>query len=276
MPKVMFNHLFFLMDAKDIEAISNSKFMRDKLVAFHEEDKVIANGVRVKGIYLDGVDNMVEIMDSMAIKPLRFFDSVGFNSTVGRSGLVFSVEKLGELDQLKTILSKYQFKKYNLNIQENGKKIPWFTKLNAADSMFYRQSYVFYMIQEFRKEFYDYKHLPYSGNELTREAFNKDVADKIKDKIIKRFSGVTLKLNYYETNYFTSLFEAFDFRKVGDNRYTSPDGFTYTLKNRLANDIYSIESIEFETNSIAKKQTVNISDNVFVVVDGKKGYIHFK
>jgi hypothetical protein len=60
------------MDAKDIEAISNSKFIRDKLVAFHEEDKVIANGVRVKGIYLDGLDNTVEIMDSMAIKPLRF------------------------------------------------------------------------------------------------------------------------------------------------------------------------------------------------------------
>jgi hypothetical protein len=63
-PKVMFNHLFFLMDAKDIEAISNSEFLKNKLVAFHEEDKVIANGVRVKGIYLDGIDNTVEILDS--------------------------------------------------------------------------------------------------------------------------------------------------------------------------------------------------------------------
>ena len=94
-PKVKFNHLFFIVDANDLSAINNSDFIRNKLTAVDIDTLKANNDESWTGTYLFGIDNYLE-----------FFDSLSFgNTNEGISGLGFSVDNIGEINTVKEIFN---------------------------------------------------------------------------------------------------------------------------------------------------------------------------
>ena len=264
-PRIKFNHLYLVIDTKDLSAINNSDFIKNELAAFEIRTTNANDSESWTGTYLYGNENCFEL-----------FDSVGFLPK-GSSGIGFSVDHIGELTTLKESLDK----KYITEIFEkkrnvDGHKIPWFDELTIDDSTFNSDSRFGFWIMEYKKEYFDYKKYPYKNNTLTKEDYLKEKEVNRKNKILKRFSGVVMKLKTNEKEFLLAYFKNINYVKINENEYLSPDNFRFLIKDRALNDNNTIESLEFETTKKIGPKTIKVSANVSIIIDGKKGLFVFK
>lgn len=264
-PKVKFNHLYFVINTDDLLAIRKSDFIKNKLTSIETRTTKANNGESWTGTYLYGSENYFEV-----------FDSVGFQPK-GTSGFGFSVDHIGELNMLKEHLDKnYKTSLFNRERDFDGKKIPWFDGLSIDDSAFNSKSLFGFWVMEYRRDYFDYQKYPYKENQLTRENYLKDRAADRKEKILKRFCGVVMKLNVDEKRFLIEYFNNIKYVRLNENEYLSPDNFSFLLKNRASNDNNTIESLAFETTKKVDKQTIKVSDNVSIFIDGDRGHFIFK
>jgi hypothetical protein len=73
------------------------------------------------------------------------------------------------------------------------------------------------------------------------------------------------------------FFNSIGYEMLNDNEYSSPDHFTFLIKDRNPGDHNSIESIWFEmAGNFSGTRTSKISDHVIITIEGNKGQIYFK
>ena len=264
-PKVKFNHLYFVINTYDLEAIKSSDFIKNSLTAIETRTTKANDGESWTGTYMYGSENYFEI-----------FDSVGFQPN-GTSGIGFSVDNIGELNTLKECLDKkYKTFLFKRERDFNGVKIPWFDGLSIDDSTFNSSSSFGFWIMEYKKEYFEYKKYPYKDNALTRENYLKERAADRQDKILKRFSGIVMKLSVNEKEFLIRYLNSVNYIRVNNNEFLSPDNFRFVLKDRGLSEKNTIESVEFETTKKMTKQTIKVSDNVSILIDGRVGRFTFK
>jgi hypothetical protein len=214
-----------------------------------------------------GTDNYIELFDSI---------SSGLNLPSGFSGLGFSVDKVGEINVLNGVLSKY-FKviKDEREKDVDGKGVPWFTSISIEDSIYISNSRIRFWVMEYKREYFDFKKLMYSNNILCNKSYLEDKESERTNKIISRFTGVVMKLTDYEKSYFSNYFRILGYKNINGEKFITPDNFSITLKKRATDDNSTIESIEFETQRYSNPQTVRISENVKVLIYGTNGQFIF-
>jgi hypothetical protein len=266
-PEVKFNHLYFVLEPHDLKAIRESDFVNDTLAACETRTVKADNQATWTATYLFGHSNYLEL-----------FETSGDDAYLGFLGIGFSVDKIGELNKLKNFLDKT----YETGIGSRERildsvKIPWFDMLVIIDSTFQAQSHFWFWIMEYKAEYFEYNNYTIDNNELTRENYLEKYASERKNKIVKRFSAVVMKLSPYEKEYITKFFDNIDYERINGNEYLSPDNFKFFIKNRHSGDQNTIESIKFETSkNFLSKKIVKISDNIVITIEGNEGQILFK
>ena len=271
-PEVKFNHLYFVLDSHDYKAITESSFFNDTFAACETRTTKADSQATWTGTYLYGNSNYLE-----------FFEASDDDPNLGFLGIGFSVDKIGELNTLKGLLDK----SYNTGI--NGRErtidsvnIPWFDALvvldtTLLDSTFLSKMHFWFWIMEYKTAYFDFNSYTIDSGKLTRESYLEKYASQRKNKIVKRFSGLVMKLNQGEREYITKFFENIDYKKLNANEYLSPDNFKYIIKDRQSGDQNSIESIKFETSTkFLSKKIFEISDNITITIEGSEGQISFK
>lgn len=262
MPEIQFNHLYYTLEPMDLKAIRESSFVNDTLAACLTRTDSTAT-------YLFGPSSYLEL-----------FQTSGNDALLGFSGIAFSVDKIGKLSTLKSILDR-TYKTTTIGTRKrdlDGEKVPWFDMLGIVlDSTFHAQSRVWFWIMEYKVEYFKHNKYTISDSQLTRENYLEKYASQRANKILKRFSGVVMKLNSSEKEYITNFFESIEYKKNNENHFVTPDNFRFLIKDRLPGDRKAIESIEFETSTnFSEKKTIKLSANVFVTLDGNNGKLVFK
>ena len=267
-PDVKFNHLFFVIEQSDLEAIIKSDFINDSLVVCETRTIKADSQATWTGTYFYGTSNYLE-----------FFDNIGDETTLGRTGIGFSVDKVGDLNALKMTLDQsYVTTAYPRQRDINGKMVPWFDGLFIIDSIFYTISHFHFWIMEYKSEYFDYHKYTIDNNiELTRENYLKRFEPERKGKILIGFSAVVMKLDPYEKEFLTDFFDVVGYKRIEENQYLLPDGFIFQIKERIPGDQNTIESIRFETSKeFLIRKVVKVSDNVIITMEGNEGQIIFE
>ncbi|HVM89868.1 MAG TPA: DUF5829 family protein [Puia sp.] len=264
-PKVKFNHLFLVLSTSDLNAIRNSGFIKNQLTALETRTTKADNGESWTGTYMYGSENYVELLDSVGFQPN------------GNSGIGFSVDSVGELFTLKAILDKnYKTALFKRERNFEEVKIPWFDGLSIDDSVFDSKSKFGWWMMSYRKEYFDYRKLAYANGLLTRENYLKEKEPDRNGKMLKRFSGVVLKLNSIEKEFFKKYLTNLSYVYLNRNEYVSPDNFKFIIRDRPLGDNNTIGSLLFETTKKMNTQTIKISENISVRLKGNEGQITFR
>lgn len=264
-----FNHLYFVIDSIALDAINSSDFVSNELVAV-ENRTTEANGQTWTGTYLYGDENYIE-----------FFDSAGLSGIYGIvpegiGGIAFSVNKVGNLDTLRSQLEKtYVLDTFTRKRNYGDKIIPWFKSLSVNDSIFNSSTLLTTWVMEYKKEYFDHNGFIHENDSLLRKNYLLDFDEKRKNKIIKRFSGITLALNQSETQFYKKWFTSIGYEEASPGQYKSPEGFLVILKPRKPTDKMVIKSISFDTSRPTKNQTHFFGNNVSVEVKNNEGFFRF-
>lgn len=266
-PQVSFNHLFFVLKNEDLAAIQQSDFIKNKLAVLETRTSK-ASSESWTGTYLNNYDNYIELFDTSGVS----------DSPLGSVGIGFSVDRLKDLDQLNTTLSKeYTIEKFDQTKEYDSTKIPWYHGIYINDSIFYTQSVLGFWIMAYDTAYFNYNKLSYKENVLTRKDYMQKNAAVSKKKIVKHFTGATLNLTRYEKEYFSNYLLHIGFRSSGDNEFSSDDNsFTFKLKNRPEQNGSVLSILSFDTNFSNSEQVVKISGNVSVLLKGNNGQLVFK
>lgn len=271
-PEVNLNHLTIVLEFHDLKAMKESSFVKDTLVAFETRIARADSQTTWTVTYLFGQSNYLELFDASSDDP-----NLGFLT------IVFSVDKIGELNKLKSFLGNtYQTGISGRERSLDGVKVPWYDALTVIDttiidSTFLAQAHFWFWIMGYKAEYFEYNKYTIDNNELTRENYLEKYASERKNKIVKRFSSIVMKLNPDEKEYLTKFFDIIDYERLNGNEYMSPDNFKFLIKDRHPGDQNSIESIRFETSkNFLNKKIVKISDNITITIEGNEGQILIK
>lgn len=264
-PAVNFNHLYIVIDSSDLHALQHSDFVKNKLAALITRTTKADSTATWTGTYLQGLDNYIEIFDS---------SSVG--EPTGNAGIGLSVDKIGELTKLDAMLSK----KYSTftSIREkqfDDKKVPWFSALSIDDSVFYSTSHISFWVMEYKQEYYDYNHWKYDNNLLARVTYLNQYAKERANKIIKRFTGITLNVSDEELKMLSGFLLNCGYKQVANNNFVSPENFKISFIKKNSRDRYSIASIDFECTT-PEQNDVKISERIEIEYKNKMGRIIFR
>ncbi len=264
-PAIVLNHFYLVIDSTDLSALINSHFIKEKFAACKTNIVKADNNESWTGTYLYAVDNYFEI-----------FDSTGVGEKTGNAGLGLGIETIGGLKRLNQFIkSNYHTEISTRTKKIEGEQVPWFDALSVEDPVFVSSSPVSFWIMEYRNEYFIRNHLPHKNNELTRL----DYLDKFKkersDKILKRFSGITLNVNNDVKSYLYKLLLDCGFTRSKDQSLTSADNFTIEFTNFPEGKLYSISRIAFECNK-SIDTTVPISPHISIIAHGRAGNIIFK
>jgi len=267
-PDLYFNHLFFVLEPSDLAAISKSRFINDSLVVCKTKSTKADSQDSWTGTYLFGSSNYIE-----------FFDNTDDENSPGRTGIGFSVDRIGDLNSLKkTMDQSYLTTTFQRQRDIDGKMVPWFDVLSINDSIFYAKSRFYFWIMEYKSEYFEYNNYIIDNNiELTRENYLKSFEPERKGKILIGFSAVVMKLDPDEKKFLTDFFDVVGYRRITENEYLLPDGFIFHIIDRPADDQNSIESIRFETSQeFLARKVIKVSDNIIITMEGNEGQIKFK
>ncbi|QEC68723.1 hypothetical protein FRZ67_15945 [Panacibacter ginsenosidivorans] len=264
-PKVNFNHFYLVIDSADLVAIKNSDFIKNEFAAMQTKTTIADSAATWTGTYLFGLDNYFEI-----------FDSSGVGEPTGIAGIGFSVDGIGEIQQLDTILSKkYKIETRAREKQYDDKKVPWSTLLDIDDSAFNMQTHIYWWVMEYKPEYYDYNHWKYTNNQLTRTTYLSQYAAERKNKIFKRFTGITLKTTMQEKNMLSGFLLSCGYKKIDEHSFASPEDFIIHFKDRNKNDRYAVESVSFECNE-PHSGTEKISVHIQIEFQNNSGRLVFE
>jgi hypothetical protein len=263
-PAVNFNHLYIVIDSADLHALQKSDFVKNKFAGLIIRTTKADSGAVWTGTYMQGLDNYLEIFDS---------SSVG--EPTGNAGIGLSVDRIGEIKQLESILSKkYLLDTGTREMNIDDKTIPWFSTLTIQDSIFYSASRISFWVMEYKPEFYDYKHWDYKGGELKRTVYLSSYAKERENKIVKRFTGITLNTTDKEREVISGFLLNCGYKQANKNSFISPENFKITFLQPGKKLSYSIASIEFEATT-PEHNAVKISSHVEIQYQNKKGRIIF-
>lgn len=96
-PEVKFNHLYVVLSQSEFEAVRSSKFLLNQFAASDQGfPKFLPVDEQTQSIYLRGRDTYIEL----------FGPDNKFGEPVGKVGVGWSVEKVGELDIVQDLLAK--------------------------------------------------------------------------------------------------------------------------------------------------------------------------
>ena len=260
-PEVHFNHLYYFVEPADFKSITESAFVKDTLCAVETRADSTAT-------YLFGPSSYLEL-----------FHTAGHDSLLGFSGIALSVDGIGDLESLRGGLyteSKPPIRTIQRVVE--GQKIAWFDALAiGSDSTFHAHSRVFLWIMEYRTEYFEHKKYAIIDQRLTRERYLQGYAPTRAGKILKRLTGVVMRLSSDEKAYMVRLFKNLGYRPSGEDSYLTPDDFRFLFKERVPGDRNALESVEFETAvGFPERTMVKISDSVLVVLSENEGHIMFK
>ena len=146
-PNLYFNHLFFVLEPSDLVAISKSRFINDPLAVCKTKSTKADGQDSWTGTYLFGSSNYIE-----------FFDNADDETSLGRSGIGFSVDRIGDLSSLKKTMDQaYLTTNFQRQRDIDGKMVPWFDVLTINDSIFYTKSRFYFWIMEYKSEYFEHK-----------------------------------------------------------------------------------------------------------------------
>jgi hypothetical protein len=271
-PELKFNHLSFSLEYLDLKAFRESSFVIDTLAVIDTIITKVDSQATSTATFIFGHSNYLE-----------FFETSEDDPNLGFLTLVLSVDKINGIYELKSFLDNtYQtgIRSYERNL--DSVKIPWYNALTVIDttiinSTFVAQAHFWFWVMNYKTEYFEYNNYTIENNELTRENYLAKYASKRKNKIVKRFSGIVMKLNPAEKEYLTKFFNIMDYKKLNADEYMSPDNFKFLIKERHSGDQNSLESIIFETSkNFLSKKIVEITDNIIITVEGSIGQILFK
>ncbi len=264
LPLVNFNHFYTVIDSSDLHALQKSAFINNKFAAVITRTVKAGDSATWTGTYFEGLDNYLELFDVTVGDPL------------GNAGLGFSVDRTGEINQLDSVLSRnFTTRKQLQEKQYDNKKVPWYTALGIKDSVFDSLSHISFWVMEYSPEYFDYNHWKYEENKLTRKTYLSQYEDERRNKILKRFTGVTLHATDKEQQVISDFLLNCGFKKMNDSSITSPEHFVIHFIHRNINDHYAIASMEFETN-MPITDTIKISENIEIKIKNTAGKIIFK
>lgn len=264
LPLVNVNHLYAVIDSADLHALQNSDFIKNKFAALVTRTTKAGNSETWTGTYLEGLDNYLELFD------------VNVGEPVGNAGIAFSVDSTGEINKLASLLSKnYSIEMLLREKQYDNKKVPWFSGLSIKDSVFNSLSHISFWVMEYKPEYFDYNHWEYENNKLTRTSYLSEYKEERRNKILKRFTGVT----FYATNEEEQMISGFllhcGYLKMKDSGLVSPQHFVIRFIHRNISDRNAMASLEFETN-MPISDTIHISENIEIWIKNMEGKIIFK
>jgi len=268
---VHFNHLTFCLEYQDLNALRASSYVNDTLGVFETRTSPSDSLKPPAKSFLYGTSNYLELVGIPGNDP-----SLGFLT------IVFSVDKAEGIRELKSYLDKYyQTSTRTMDRNLDGHDVPWYESLavidtSIIDSAFMAQAHFWFWIMGYKAEYFKYRGYTIDNGKLTRENYLEEYSLERKNKTIKRFSGIVMKLNPDEKNYISRFFEIIDYERISENEYLSPEKFRFRIVERESGDQNSLESIEFETSvDFLNKTAVRISDHISVYIHGKKGQIVF-
>lgn len=153
-----------------------------------------------------GTENYIELFDTVSLN-MRFSE--------GMSGIAFSADKIGDLGRLGESLNKvYDIRFGGREREFNGEIILWFSSLHIIDSTFFANTRFGFWIMEYKKQYFDHMDYSYTDNLLTKEAYLNDKEPYRSNKIVRRFSGVVMKLSKFEQEYLSKFFDNICYQKI--------------------------------------------------------------
>jgi len=262
---VYFNHAFLTLDSADISAIRNSDFIKNEFAGFSTKTTIADSGRKWTGSYIHGIDSYFEM-----------FGPSDVDDSIGVSGIGFSVDIAGDMSKLDSQLKKDYKTVTELNHRKMGDKmIPWFTSLKIDDSAYFSNSHIYCWVMEYTHEYFDYNHFGNRNDTFSRIAYLKQYEEERKNKILKKFTGIVLNVTPQEKAFMSKFLSACGYTEKDDSTFISPDNFSFEFKDRTRESRYSINSLQFETNSTEEK-TIAISKNVQILLRSHKGLILFQ
>jgi Family of unknown function (DUF5829) len=262
-PIVNFNHLFIVIDSTDLHALQKSSFIKNKFAALLTRTTKADSADSWTGTYLEGLDNYLELLE------------VGVNDPLGNAGIAFSVDRIGEISQLDAVLSRNYTTEIHLREKQyDNKKVPWFTALTIKDPVFDSLSHISFWVMEYKPEYFDYNHWKYKDDKLTRTTYLSQYKDERRDKILKRFTGASLRATEKERQVLSEFLLNCGYQKMTDGSLVSPEHFVIHFMDRKATDRNAVASIDFETN-IPLSDDIKISANVEFRMENTGGKICF-
>lgn len=264
-----FNHLSFTLEYQDLKALRESPYVKDTLGALETRTSEVDGVTTITRNFLYGDSNYLELFETSADDP-----NLGFLT------IVLSVDKINGLGEVKNYLDNF----YQTGISDHernleGINVPWYESLAVIDpafidSAYLAQAHFWFWIMGYKTEYFEYKGYAIENDELTRENYLEGYASERKDKTIKRFSGIVMRLNPEEKEYLTKFFEIIGYERLSENTYMSPDKFRFQMIERPPGDKNSLGSIEFETSKeFPGNKVVKISDHMIVSIHGSNGQI---
>jgi len=267
---VKFNHLSYTLEYKDFKALMESSFVKDTLGVFETVTNNIDSLSTISKCFLFGQSNYLEL-----------FETSEDDSNLGFLTIALGVDKINGIQELKKVLDKSYLTMIRTNTKDyDDLKVPWFDALNVIDtsiiklnSAFMTQSYFWFWIMGYKKEYFEYNGYTIENDELTRENYLEKFSEVRANRIIKNFTGLGIKLNKDEKNYLTGFLKYIGSNKLSDNEYLLYDNFRFLISERQPGDQYTLKFIEFETSKeFIEKEVIKLSDHVTVSIQGNKGY----
>jgi hypothetical protein len=96
-----------------------------------------------------------------------------------------------------------------------------------------------------------------------------------KNKILKRFTGITFKATEEEQKVFSNFLASCGFRKINDNSFVSPENFTIDFIREKTGDRYALAVVKFESN-VSRFDGVKITENIQMQFQNRAGKLIFK
>lgn len=270
-PEVKFNHLYVVLNQADFEAVRTSDFLLNQLAASDQGfPKFLAVDGQCHSIYLRGHDTYIEV----------FGPENKFGEPVGKIGLGWSVEKVGELDDAQKLLSKklpdgFDRVLNQWNFDREGAAVNWY------HSLFRNQSTSPDVVWWFSETHVDFLRAlyPHKASESDRIARSDFLASRYdRNRILKNVTSLTINLPLKAALSLRSDLDQVGWRSEEFDSRTwilrGPD-FRLMIFVQPEGANTRLSSIGFETNpGINPPAKLPISTDIELVFDGhKSGWI---
>jgi hypothetical protein len=267
---IKLNHLSFVLEYSDSKAFRESSFIKDSL-----------GFIKTTVTDIDSANSFTRSFLHSESTYLEIFETSEDDTTLGFLTIAFGIDQAKGLPELAEYFKRYYvvppIRSYTRD--HDGVAVPWFESLvvidtNIVNDQYAKQSHFWFWIMNYKTEYFKHNGYKIENGKLTRENYLEKYTEDRKDKIIKNFAGIGMKLNPEEKKLLTRFFDNIGYTKINENEYLSKDNFKYQIAERQAAERYSVEYIEFETSQDFQiKKEVDISNHISISLQGNKGQI---
>jgi hypothetical protein len=272
-PDVKFNHLYLVLNEKDFEALRKSDFMKAQWAASDQGfPKYLPVDDECQSIYLRGRDTYIEFLGP----------GNKFGEPVGKLGIGWSVENVGEIDTVQSLLAGEKPESFTRSLRQwdfdREGAVNWYHALfrnsaPAADVVWwFSETHVDFIPALFPEKSFD-------GHQIKRQDFLQARYDR--KRILKNVTSLTINLSHSTAQILRNDLEQLGWRgEELDARawvLTGPE-FRLLLMLQAAETNPTLSSIGFETNQVPETpKSHTAGDNIEVLCnENQKGWIVFQ